>query len=195
MSTRTTIALASLVLALGACAKSPEPPRAAAVTPAPATPVAPAWPEAAPVPTAPAPEAAGPATAAEPMKEFAPRDELKDVHFASGQIQVQRTEWKLLDAAVSWLKANPDHLVILEGHADFTGPRAANHALAQHRAKWVMDYLIGKGVAASRITVVSRGEDGVVCADKSTACQGKNRRVRFLVREAGSLQLSASPNP
>src|SRR6266851_4228454 len=70
----------------------------------------------------------------------------------------------------------------------------ANLALAQRRAKWVMDYLVGKGIAASRITVVSRGESATLCADRSAACQGKNRRVHFLVRDTGSVQVTASPS-
>ncbi len=192
--TRVSLALGSLTLVLLGCAKHAEPPRAALVVAAPAPPAAPAWPEAAPVPSAPAPDAAGPASPPEPMTEFAMREELKDVHFASGEVQVQRSEWKTLDATAAWLKANPSQLVILEGYTDIVGPRAANLALAQRRAKWVMDYLVGKGVPASRITIVSRGEDGTLCADKSAACQGRNRRVRFLVRESGQLQLSASPS-
>jgi peptidoglycan-associated lipoprotein len=192
--TRVSLALGSLALALLGCAKQAEPPRAAAVVAASTPPAAPAWPEAAPVPSAPAPDAAGPASPPEPMTEFAAREELKDVHFPTGQIQVQRSEWQTLDATAAWLKANPSQLVILEGYTDVVGPRAANLALAQRRAKWVMDYLVGKGVPASRITIVSRGEEGTLCADKSAACQGRNRRVRFLVRESGPLQLSASPS-
>jgi peptidoglycan-associated lipoprotein len=192
---RLSLALGSLALALVGCAKHAEPPRATLVVAESTPPAAPAWPEAAPVPGAPAPDAAGPASPPEPMAEFTARDELKDVHFPSGQIQVQRTEWKHLGATAAWLKANPSQLVILEGHTDAAGPRAANLALAQRRAKWVMDYLVARGVAASRITIVSRGEDGIACADKSPACHGRNRRVRFLVRESGPLQLSASPNP
>jgi peptidoglycan-associated lipoprotein len=189
-------ALAAALLPLG-CAKHADPPRAAsvtAVTAAPTPPAAPTWPDAAPVPGAPAPDAAGPVPMPERMAEFASRGELKDVHFASGQIHAQHADLRALDAAAAWLKANPDQLVILEGYTDIAGPRAANLALAQRRAKWVMDYLVGKGVPASRITVVSRGEDGVLCADKTTACQGRNRRVHFLVRESGPLQVSASPS-
>src|SRR5258707_1253280 len=82
------------------------------------------------------------------------------------------------------LGAPPEHLTLLGGYPDGAGPRLATLALAQRRAKWVMDYLVGKGIAASRITVVSRG----------AACQGKNRRVHFLVRDTGSVQVTASPS-
>jgi outer membrane protein OmpA-like peptidoglycan-associated protein len=116
------------------------------------------------------------------------------VHFASGEIHVERRELAALDAAAAWLKANPSQLVIVEGYTDVVGPRAANLALAQRRARWVMDYLVTKGVPAERITAVARGESGSLCADRSAACQGRNRRVHFLVRESGPLQLSVSPS-
>lgn len=182
------------LLAVG-CATHPETARVTTTVAAPsAPPPAPSWPDAAPVPGAPAPDAPGAAPAPERIAEFAAREELKDVHFASGQVQVQREDLKALDAAAAWLRANPNQLVILEGHTDAAGPRAANLALAQRRAKWVLDYLVAKGVPASRITVVSRGEGNTLCADKSAACQGRNRRVRFLVRENDAVQISATPS-
>jgi outer membrane protein OmpA-like peptidoglycan-associated protein len=182
------LALALALLPLG-CARSTEPARAAAVAgpaPAAAPPPAPTWPDAAPAPDVPAPEAG--------TETFIAREELPDVHFASGEIRVERRELTTLDAAAAWLKANPSQLVIVEGYTDVVGPRAANLALAQRRARWVMDYLVAKGVPADRITAVARGESGILCADRSAACQSRNRRVHFLVRESGPLQLSASPS-
>ena len=192
------ILLLSAVALSAACAHSTPPPAAvmttAAATPTPA-PAPPVWPDAAPAPEAPAPDAAGPVPAPGPADGFAISEHLPDVHFDSGRIQVQSAERKTLDAAVAWLKANPTQIVIVEGYTDAAGPLAANRALAQQRAAWVMAYLVGHGVAASRITVVSRGEAGALCADRSAACQGKNRRVHFLVRDTGSLQVTASPTP
>jgi len=193
---RVALALGSLALVLAplGCAKHVQPsaPVTAAATAPPAS--APEWPDAAPVPAPSAPDAAGPSPAPEPMTGFAAHEELHDVHFASGQIHVRPSDVKILEAAVAWLKANPSQLVILEGYSDVAGPRAANLALSQRRAKWVMEYLVRRGVPASRITIVSRGEEGVLCTDKTPACQVRNRRVHFLVRESGPVQLSASPS-
>lgn len=183
------IGLGLVLLSLG-CARPPAAPRVAADTPAPIAAPAPAAPEAAPAP--PAPEAAAPA----PEREtFEPRAELPDVHFASGEVRVERRDLKTLDSVVTWLKANPDQLIIVEGHTDAIGPRAANLALAQRRARWVMGYLLARGVATERVTAVARGESDTVCADRSAACRSKNRRVRFLVRDSGTLQISAFPSP
>jgi outer membrane protein OmpA-like peptidoglycan-associated protein len=193
---RVTLTLGALALLTVGCARHAEGPHPAAVaggTPA-APPVAPEWPDAAPAPDPPTPDAAGPTPESGPTSGFSAREELPDVYFAPTRVQAPPTERKALDAAAAWLKANPEQLVILEGYTDVAGSRAANLALAQRRAKWVMDYLVGKGVAASRITVVSRGESGTVCADPSAACQDKNRRVHFLVRATGSVQVTASPS-
>jgi outer membrane protein OmpA-like peptidoglycan-associated protein len=197
-----TIARVGLLLGalagLSACAHSVDtPPTTVAATapPAPAPP-APVWPDAAPAPDAPPPDTPAPDTASPtpaPESGFAESEYLPDVHFASGRIQVEPAERKSLDAAAAWLKANPTHIVMVEGYTDAAGPQAANLALAQKRAAWVMAYLVGRGVAASRITVVSRGETGALCRDRSAACQVKNRRVHFLVRDTGSLQVTASP--
>ena len=149
------------------------------------------WPDAAAAPEAPTEDAAGPTGTA---AGFSARENLPDLHFASGRVDVQRSERNALDAAATWLKANPEQLVILEGYTDVAGPQAANLALARRRAKWVMDYLVGKGIAAGRITVVSRGESEPLCAERSAACQGRNRRVRFLVRDTGPVQVTASPS-
>ena len=187
--------LAMALLPLG-CARPTEPTRMAAVTtPAPATPAAPTWPDAAPAPGAPAPDAAGPALAPEPLApSFTARAELPDVHFASGAIRVERRDEGTLRAVAAWLKANPSQLVIVEGYTDGVGARTANQALAHRRARWVMDYLVSKGVPAERITTVARGEHGTLCADRSAACQSRNRRVHFLARESGPVELSAAPS-
>lgn len=192
----TFVALGALALLTVGCARHAQgPPATTVAAAAPATPpAAPVWPDAAAAPEAPPEDAAGPTPETGLTAGFSARESLPDVHFASGQVEVLRSERKALDAAAAWLKANPEQLVIVEGYTDLAGPQAANLALARRRAKWVMDYLVGKGIAASRITVVSRGEAGPLCADRSATCQGRNRRVHFLVRDIGSVQVTASPS-
>lgn len=188
---RVALTLAALAPLGVGCAHHVDAPTPTAVTATPpATPPAPpVWPDAAP-----APDTAGSTPGADPAATFSTRAELPDVHFATGQVHADRDGRKALDAAAAWLKAHQEQLVILEGYTDAAGPRLANLALAQRRAKWVMDYLVARGVAASRITMVSRGEDGALCADRSTTCQGQNRRVHFLVRDTGSAQVTAAPS-
>ncbi|HYE91270.1 MAG TPA: OmpA family protein, partial [Terriglobales bacterium] len=51
------------------------------------------------------------------------------------------------------------------------------------RAAPTMNYLVNQGVAASRISIVSYGEERPNCADKTEACWQQNRRAGFLVKE------------
>lgn len=180
----------------------------AASTPAPAVPAPPSAEPATPaaVEPAPAPEpvvataaapgseppvvAAAPAPAVEAPKAPAPiangfsaLPELADVRFAPGQITVGSAGRKILDRVVQWLKANPAAQVMIEGHTDDLGPRDVNRAIAEQRARSVMQYLVANGIESERISVTSYGSDQPVCTAKTSACRAKNRRVRFLVRQ------------
>ena len=45
-----------------------------------------------------------------------------------------------------------------------------------------MTYLVSRGVSASRITVVTYGEDRPVCREHTEECWAKNRRGHVLVK-------------
>jgi len=45
-----------------------------------------------------------------------------------------------------------------------------------------MNYLISQGVAQSRVSIISYGEERPVCTDHNEACWAKNRHAHFLVK-------------
>ena len=138
---------------------------------------------AAPTRPAPAPAAAAPTTTARPSpKEFTAIADLKDIHFDFDKYDIRPGDAKVLDANATWLKTNPNHLVLIEGHCDERGTNEYNLALGERRAKSAMNYLISQGVQASRITIISYGEERPTCTDKNEACWSKNRRSHFLVK-------------
>jgi OOP family OmpA-OmpF porin len=73
--------------------------------------------------------------------------------------------------------------VTVTGYTDRLGTEAYNLKLSQRRAEVVKGYLVTKGVAASRLTAVGKGEANPVvqCQDKDRAslirCLEPNRRV------------------
>ena len=89
---------------------------------------------------------------------------------------------KILDANAAWLKANAEHLVLIEGHCDERGTNEYNLALGERRAKSTMNYLVAQGIQASRITIISYGKERPVCTEKTEDCWAKNRRAHFLVK-------------
>jgi peptidoglycan-associated lipoprotein len=115
-------------------------------------------------------------------KEFAPTGQLRDIFFDFDRYDIRATDARTLDENAGWLKSNPDHLVLIEGHCDERGTNEYNLALGENRAKSTMNYLVSQGVQASRITIISYGEERPVCSQKNDECWSKNRRAHFLVK-------------
>jgi OOP family OmpA-OmpF porin len=89
-----------------------------------------------------------------------------------------------LDTFAAAMQSNPDvSNVMITGHTDQLGSVAYNRRLSQQRADAVKEYLVSKGVAASRLSTrgVASTELVVVCKEKTRAamitCGQPNRRV------------------
>jgi peptidoglycan-associated lipoprotein len=196
MLTRSTqLALTSLLIAAvvaSGCAKRPATTQAAAPAPtgaasttastpsAPTTAMQPSGPTTTTGPTAPA--TAAPTAPRPAPKDFAAIADLADIFFDFDKYDIRPGDAKTLDANASWLKSNPNHLVLIEGHCDERGTNEYNLALGERRAKSTMNYLVSQGVQANRITIISYGEERPQCTDKTEPCWAKNRRSHFLVK-------------
>jgi peptidoglycan-associated lipoprotein len=129
------------------------------------------------------PSGAGTATTARPApSEFTASADLKDIRFDFDKYDIRPGDAKTLDGNAGWLKSNPNHLVLIEGHCDERGTNEYNLALGERRAKSTMNYLVSQGVQASRITIISYGEERPVCTQKTEECWAQNRRAHFLVK-------------
>jgi peptidoglycan-associated lipoprotein len=190
------LVLLSMLLA-SACAKRPAmtqaaapPPTGAAVTapapapaPPPPAPVTPLAPPAAPPPVAAAPPAPAPAPPRPEPAEFKSIPELRDVFFDFDRYALKPEGARTLDASIEWLKANPSALVLIEGHCDERGTNAYNLALGERRAKAAHEYLVARGVAATRIQTISYGEERPDCTERNESCWSRNRRAHFLAKQ------------
>ena len=195
MLSRCSHVMFALLLVVGVvlvgCAKRPATTQAAAPAPtgqAAATPSAPQAPAPAQMqPASPATPAAPPAATAAPTARPAPSEftsvaDLKDIHFDFDKYDIRPGDAKTLDGNAGWLKSNPNHLVLIEGHCDERGTNEYNLALGERRAKSTMNYLVSQGVQASRITIISYGEERPACSQKTEECWAQNRRAHLLVK-------------
>ena len=89
-----------------------------------------------------------------------------------------------LDNIAGVLNANAEVTnVVITGYADRLGNDKYNQKLSERRANTVKDYLVSKGVAATRLNAVGKGEANPVaeCSEKNRAalikCLEPNRRV------------------
>src|SRR5262245_21735115 len=115
-------------------------------------------------------------------KDFGAVPELKVIHFDFDKSNIRAEDASILDANAEWLKARQDMLVIIEGHCDERGTNEHNLALGERRAQAAMQYLVGKGIQAGRISIVSYGEERPLCGDKTEQCWSENRRAQFVIR-------------
>ena len=199
MAMRGSFVVVTSLLALAAigsgCAKRPATTQAAAPAPtgtastmaasqpATATPSGPSMSQPSSDATATPAPAPAPATTARPApKDFAAVPELQDIYFDFDKYDIRPADTRTLDANAAWLKSNPNHLLLIEGHADERGTNEYNLALGERRAKSTMNYLVSQGVQANRITIISYGEERPTCTEKTEACWAKNRRAHFLVK-------------
>ncbi|MCH8026683.1 MAG: peptidoglycan-associated lipoprotein Pal [candidate division Zixibacteria bacterium] len=86
-----------------------------------------------------------------------------------------------LDSNYDLLMQFPDVMVKIEGHCDERGTVEYNLSLGEKRATSCMDYLVGLGIDASRISTISYGKEKPMDAGHSEAAWGKNRRCEFKI--------------
>jgi OOP family OmpA-OmpF porin len=77
------------------------------------------------------------------------------------------------------LNNNPGMNVELQGHTDNRGTKKFNQALSEKRAVAVMDYLIKKGIAPSRLTAVGYGFSRPMASNDTDQGRAQNRRVEL----------------
>jgi len=98
------------------------------------------------------------------------------VFFATNESILTTASRDTLRKQATWLRANPEISVVLEGHADERGTREYNLALGERRANAAKDYLMTYGVSANRISVISYGKERPVDAGSNPLSWSKNRR-------------------
>ena len=83
---------------------------------------------------------------------------LRGINFDFDKSNIKREFVPVLDEAAQILKGNSSVKVTIEGHTDSIGTDAYNQKLSERRANAVKHYLVSKGVEASRLDTVGKGE-------------------------------------
>ncbi|MCG8575099.1 MAG: DUF4892 domain-containing protein [Flavobacteriales bacterium] len=105
---------------------------------------------------------------------------LYDIHFDTGKATLKPTSNKQLDAVVEYLKNNADVSIYVVGHTDDTGQLSLNVDLSEKRAKAVKDYLVSKGISASRIVAKGVASFAPVSTNETEGGRKLNRRVELV---------------
>ncbi len=106
---------------------------------------------------------------------------LNNIFFETNKATLNTVASTDLDRLVKYLQDNPSARVEIQGHTDSRGSVALNNRLSKNRAMSVMNYLIGKGIAANRL--VANGYGSSQPADTNNTPEGRanNRRVEVKI--------------
>ena len=103
------------------------------------------------------------------------------VNFGTDMFDIDGTARGILDSQAEWLARYPNVRITIEGHCDERGTREYNLALGDRRANSAKNYLIARGVPASRITTISYGDERPIAVGSDDASWAQNRRAVTVV--------------
>ena len=89
----------------------------------------------------------------------------------------------ILETVVLVLKDHPDMQLEIVGHTDITGSAEHNQGLSVRRAESVKQFLVNRGVDASRLVIRAYGENRPRATNETDEGRTLNRRVAFRVIE------------
>lgn len=109
---------------------------------------------------------------------------LKNIFFDSGKSDFKAESIVELENIDKLLASNPNLKVQINGHTDNLGAAATNKVLSLKRATAVVDYLVSKGITASRLTAKGYGSDRpIVSNDDEEGGREINRRTEIEILE------------
>jgi OOP family OmpA-OmpF porin len=114
----------------------------------------------------------------EPPKNFT----LNNVEFDSGKPTLRVSSFKELDEIAEYMKWKADESYEISGHTDNVGKDEDNQKLSQQRAEAVKNYLVKKGIKATRITAKGYGATKPVADNETPEGRQQNRRTELLIK-------------
>jgi len=116
------------------------------------------------------------------LEELMNRIMSDDIYFEYDQATLTSRAKDILTEVGTILKREPRFTVLTEGHTDERGTENYNLGLGMRRAESVVKFLTNYGVASSRLTKVSYGEEQPKVAGSTEDAYSQNRRAAFRVK-------------
>ncbi len=106
----------------------------------------------------------------------------EDVFFEFDSAVLTLEAQDALKRKADWLKANADARTVIEGHCDERGTNEYNLALGDRRSESAKKFLVNLGIAETRLTTISYGEEKPVDDGHTEEAWAKNRRAHFILK-------------
>ncbi len=113
-----------------------------------------------------------------------PASTLQPIYYEFDRSTITAAAAEKMDKIIEIMKANPDLIIEASSFTDSRGSDAYNLALSKRRAKAAVEYLVSKGIDATRIKSKGYGEDKLInqCVDGANCDEPShqmNRRTEF----------------
>lgn len=96
------------------------------------------------------------------------------IYFSFNRITIRPSEVSKLKSILQILKENPEMKVTVTGWCDTRGSVAVNRRISRQRAQALKTWLVKRGIAASRISVVGKGSDASRTAPEARRVETTN---------------------
>ena len=96
------------------------------------------------------------------------------IYFSFNRITIRPSEVSKLKSILHILKENPEMKVMVTGWCDTRGSVVVNRRISRQRAQALKTWLVKRGIAASRISVVGKGSDASRTAPKARRVETTN---------------------
>ena len=96
------------------------------------------------------------------------------IYFSFNRLTIRPSEVSKLKSILHILKENPEMKVTVTGWCDTRGSVAVNRRISRQRAQALKTWLVKRGIAASRISVVGKGSDASRTAPKARRVETTN---------------------
>ncbi|WP_207513097.1 OmpA family protein [Longitalea luteola] len=103
----------------------------------------------------------------------------KKIFFATGSDKILPASFAALNNVVAILRNDTSLKLVVAGYTDNVGKPASNLILSQKRADAVKNYLVQKGLDASRLTAIGYGQENPVDDNSRPEGRAANRRVEL----------------
>ncbi|MEM9886633.1 MAG: OmpA family protein [Bacteroidota bacterium] len=120
-----------------------------------------------------------------PIKEISEEDKetldfvAKNIQFETNSSFLKTGSSDRLDQVADILSRYPEYNVNIDGYTDSAGKDSYNQWLSERRAERCYNYLLEKGIAASRMKFTGYGEASPIADNGSAEGRRLNRRVEF----------------
>jgi len=107
----------------------------------------------------------------------------QSIGFKTSKVEIDAASQSLITRLAEIAKACPGTQIEVSGYTDSRGSTSFNQSLSEGRASAVVDALVARGVAKTRLRALGYGERLPIADNNTKTGRAKNRRIEFKIEQ------------